>query len=126
MRRLGLVDLAVDQRVPARRGIGQIHRDLRILDPPGGSGVLELDTDGVAAFFRSPVSSESAPPRVAQRVDDVAAYVVPHGVGVSPNNRENWPAIHANPVSNSASHCSASTLCPAAAARSSAVSTSQQ
>jgi hypothetical protein len=42
------------------------------------------------------------------------------------STRPNRPAIAANPVSNSASHCSTATLCPAATARYSIVSTSHR
>ena len=45
--RLGQIQRAVDQGVPARRGIGQIHRHLGVLDPPGGAGVLALHPDRV-------------------------------------------------------------------------------
>ena len=57
----GQVQLPVDQRVPARRGIGQVDRDLGVLDPPGGAGVLALHPDACAVpFFRSPVSSTTS------------------------------------------------------------------
>ena len=36
---------AVDEGVPARGGVGQIHRDLGVLDAPGGAGVLALHPD---------------------------------------------------------------------------------
>lgn len=39
---LGQVQLAVDHRVPDRPSVGQIHRDLRILHPTRGPGVLPL------------------------------------------------------------------------------------
>jgi hypothetical protein len=32
------VELAVDQGVPAGCGVGQVDRDLGVLDPPGGAG----------------------------------------------------------------------------------------
>ena len=51
---------AVDQGVPARGGVGQIHRDLGVLDPPGGAGVLALHPDGATPFFTSPVSSTTS------------------------------------------------------------------
>ncbi|MGH4009131.1 MAG: hypothetical protein ACRDTH_13415, partial [Pseudonocardiaceae bacterium] len=38
-------------------GIGQIHRDLGVLNTTGGASVLALHADGVAAFFTSPISS---------------------------------------------------------------------
>jgi hypothetical protein len=37
---LGQIQRPVDQGVPARRGVGQIHRHLRVLDPTGGAAVL--------------------------------------------------------------------------------------
>src|SRR6185369_17315780 len=40
--RLGQVQGAVDQRVSTRRRVGQIDRDLGVLDPPGGAAVLAL------------------------------------------------------------------------------------
>jgi uncharacterized protein (UPF0303 family) len=42
----------VDKRVSHRGGIRQIHSDLRVLDPAGGSGVLVLHADGVGAFLQ--------------------------------------------------------------------------
>ena len=45
---------------PRRRRVGQIHRDLGVLDPPGGAGVLALHSDRVTPFFTSPVSSTYA------------------------------------------------------------------
>ena len=40
--RLGQVQGAVDQRVSTRRRVGQIDRDLGVLDPPGGAAVPAL------------------------------------------------------------------------------------
>ena len=48
---LGQVELAVDHRVPAGAGVGQVDRDLGVLDPPGGAGVLALHPDGVHALL---------------------------------------------------------------------------
>ena len=48
----------IDQGVPTGCGIGQIHRDLGVLDPTRGAAVLALHPDACAVpFFTSPVSS---------------------------------------------------------------------
>ena len=48
---------------PRRRGIGEIHSDLGVLDPSGGAGVLALHANGVACPSSGPRSRRrSAPP----------------------------------------------------------------
>ena len=161
------VDLTVDEGRPVRRGIDQVDRHLRVLDPSGGAGVLALGSYGVISLFQvTGVVQDQHPAGVAERVDHVAAHVVTDLVGVpdrltqqslhrmrrtvsgllgqlptrpgvhigheTEQERPRLPArLHpskpardsCNPVSNSASHPSASTLSPAAAARSSLVLT---
>jgi hypothetical protein len=81
--RLGQVDLPVDQRVATRRGIGEVDRDLRVLHPPGGPGVLPLHTDGVHTLLQvTGVVQDEDPTRVAKRIDHVPPHVVTHLVGV--------------------------------------------
>jgi hypothetical protein len=46
------MELAVDQRVPAAGGVGEIDRDLGVLDPAHGAGVLALHSDGVFALLQ--------------------------------------------------------------------------
>ena len=73
----------VDQRVPGRRGVGQIDRDLGVLDPPGGAGVLALHTHRVDSLLEvSGLVNHQDGVRVAEVVDDVAAEVVADQVGV--------------------------------------------
>ena len=73
----------VDQRVPGRRGVGQIDRDLGVLDPPGGAGVLALHTHRVDSLLEVPgLVNHQDGVRVAQVVDDVPAKVVADQVGV--------------------------------------------
>jgi hypothetical protein len=43
----------IEQGVPGRRRIGQVDRELAVLDLPGGSGVLPLHPDGVGAICRA-------------------------------------------------------------------------
>ena len=40
----------VDERVPGRGSVGQVDRDLAVLDPAGGAGVLTLDADVAGAL----------------------------------------------------------------------------
>lgn len=47
----GQVELAVDQCVPDPAGV---DRDLGVLDPPGGAGVLALHPDRAHAFLQVP------------------------------------------------------------------------
>ena len=55
--RLRQVELAVDRRVTGRSGVGQVDRDLGVLDPARRPGVLPLHQPCGGAFFTSPVSS---------------------------------------------------------------------
>ena len=48
---LGQVQCAVDQSVPARGGVGQIHRHLGVLNPARGTAVLALHPDRMSAFL---------------------------------------------------------------------------
>ena len=46
----GQVQRPVDERGPGCGGIGQVHRNLGVLGPPGGAGVLPLGAHGGAPF----------------------------------------------------------------------------
>ena len=46
----GQVQLPVDHPMPSAGGIDQVDRDLGVLDPPGGAGVLALDPNGGGAL----------------------------------------------------------------------------
>jgi len=94
----GQVELAVDQRVPARRGVGQEHPQLTVVDLPGGAGVLPLHPGRPAALLDEPgVISDEHPTRrpahvtvtvgvgvigIAEPVQDVAAHVVTNPVDI--------------------------------------------
>jgi hypothetical protein len=63
--------------------IGQVHRDLGVLDPPGGAGVLALHADRAGAFLQVPgLVHHQHRARVGERVHHVAAQVIADGVGV--------------------------------------------
>jgi hypothetical protein len=53
----GQVQRPVDQGVPSAGGVDQVDRDLGVVDPPGGAGVLALHPTVVVPFFRPPVAS---------------------------------------------------------------------
>jgi hypothetical protein len=73
----------VDQRVPAPGGVGQIHRDLGVLDSPGGAGVLPLHPDRVLALLQiARLIHHEHRVGLGERVDNVAAQVITHRVGV--------------------------------------------
>jgi hypothetical protein len=69
--------------VPRRCGVGQEHRDLAVLHPPGRAGGLALHagTGGalldVAGFVHDQHGS-----RVAQVLHHIPAHIVTHGIGV--------------------------------------------
>lgn len=48
------VQLSVHFRVPAQSRVEEVDSDLRVVDPPGGAGVLALDADGVRALLHVP------------------------------------------------------------------------
>jgi hypothetical protein len=77
------VQFAVDQRPAGVGGVGQKHRDLRVLDPPGRARVLALDTDAeVALLDVARVVQDQYPTRIAELVDHELAQVVTDLVSV--------------------------------------------
>ena len=73
----------------ARGGIGQIHRDLGVLDAPGGAGVLALHPDGVHALLHiTGFIKDQDRLRVTEGVDDVVAQIITHRIGVPFRPRE--------------------------------------
>jgi hypothetical protein len=80
---------AVDERVAAASGVGQVHRDLGVLDPPGGAGVLPLHPDRVHALFQvAGLVDHQHGVVLGEGVDDVAAQVISHSVGIPPRPRQ--------------------------------------
>jgi hypothetical protein len=80
---LGQVELAVDHRVPAGTGVDQVDRNLGVLDPACGAGVLALHPDRVHTLLEvSGLVDHEHPVGVAERADDVVAQVIAHSVGV--------------------------------------------
>ena len=75
--------------MPARGGIGQIHRHLGVLDTPSGAGVLALHPDRMHALFHIPgfVNHEDGP-RVAERIDDIITQIVTNALSVPFRPRE--------------------------------------
>ncbi len=79
----GQVQRPVDERVPGRGGVRQIHRDLRVLDPAGGAGVLPLHPDRRGALLQVPgLIDHQHRVRVTQVVHDIAAQIVPDLLGI--------------------------------------------
>jgi hypothetical protein len=73
----------VDQGMPTLRGVGEEHRDLRVLDPPRRAGVLALHANRLTALLDVPsfIDHEDGA-GVGEGVDHVAAQVVTDRVGV--------------------------------------------
>jgi hypothetical protein len=69
--------------MPGRRGISQIDRDLRVLDPPGCAGVLALHTHRVDSLLEVPgLVNHQHSIRVAQVLDHIPAKVIADQVGI--------------------------------------------
>ena len=82
---LGQVQLPVDEvRPPVAAGVGQKDPDLRVLDPPGGAGVLPWPPRRTwLPFFKNPVSSITNTADESPRYSDhVLPQVVADRVGV--------------------------------------------
>jgi hypothetical protein len=77
------IQLPVDQRVPVGAGIRQIHRDLGVLDPPGGPGVLTLHPNGVSALLEvAGLVHHQHGIHCAEPLHDIPAQVITDAVGV--------------------------------------------
>lgn len=69
--------------MPTRGGVGQVHRDLGVLDAPRGPGVLALHPDGRGAFLDvAGFVDHQDRAGVAEGVDDVVPQVIAHPVSV--------------------------------------------
>ncbi len=97
--RLRHVQSVIDKGVPDRGRVGQIDRDLRVFDSPGGSGVLPLNTDGSRPLFQvSRLIDDEHALGVAECLGDVVtkigtkAVVVHHGLRQEVLHRP-WPAL---------------------------------
>jgi hypothetical protein len=75
--------------VPAAGGIGQIHRDLGVLDAARGARILTLHPDTVAALLDIPsLVDHQDRARVAEGVDDVITQIIAHTIGVPTGPRQ--------------------------------------
>jgi hypothetical protein len=75
--------------VPAGAGVGQVDRDLGVLDPSGGAGVLALHPDRPVALLQVACLVEHQHRiRITELPDDVVAQVLAHPVGVPPGPGE--------------------------------------
>jgi len=75
--------------MPPWRGVGQEHRDLRVLDPFRSAGVLPLHPDRLGALLHIPgLIDHQHRTRMTKMINDVAAQVIPHRVGVPPRPRQ--------------------------------------
>lgn len=77
------VQLPVHCRVSAAACVDEVDGDLGVFDPPGGAGVLTLDTDGVGALLHVPgLVDHQHRVLVVEVLQDVLAHVVAHAVGI--------------------------------------------
>ena len=71
--------------MPGRGGVGQKHRDLAVLHPPGGPGVLALHAGtGPALLDVAGFAGHQDPIRAAQVLDHITAQVIADRIGVPP------------------------------------------
>ncbi len=72
-----------------RCGIGQVDRDLGVLDPPGGAGVLALHAHRAVALLQvTGLVEHQHRVEVAQGSDDVVTQIVADTVGVPARPRQ--------------------------------------
>ena len=75
--------------MPARGGVGQIHRDLGVLDPPGGAGVLALHPDRMHALLHvAGFVDDQDRAGVTEGVDDVVTQIITDRIGVPSGPRQ--------------------------------------
>src|SRR3954464_4721698 len=75
--------------MPAGAGIAQVHGDLRVLDTPGGAGVLPLHTDRVRPLLHVPgLVDDQYRTGLAEVLDDVVAQILLDAVGVPSGPRQ--------------------------------------
>jgi hypothetical protein len=79
--------------VPEWRGVGRVHRDDRVLDPPGRAGVLPPDPGPgrARALLQIPGLIEDQHPAAAQVTGDEGAHVIAHGVLVPHSAGQKMP-----------------------------------
>jgi hypothetical protein len=64
-------------------GVGEVDRDLGVLDPPGGAGVLALHSHGVHTLLQiAGFIDHQHPVGIAEVSHDVVAQIVPDPIGV--------------------------------------------
>ena len=79
------VQRPVNQRVPARGSIAKVDRDLGVLDPARGAGVLPLHPRRGGAFLHVPrLINHQHRAGITQLLHDVTAHVVADPAGVPP------------------------------------------
>src|SRR4051794_6209620 len=75
--------------MPAGAGIAQVHGDLRVLDTPGGAGVLPLHPDRVRPLLHVPgLVDDQHRTGLAEVLDDVVAQILLDAVGVPSGPRQ--------------------------------------
>ena len=75
--------------MPARCRVGQIHRDLGILDASGGAAVLALHPDAVHAFLDvAGLVDHQDRARITEGLDDVVAEIIADFLGVPAGPRQ--------------------------------------
>lgn len=86
---LGQVQLPVQERPTRRRGAGQEHPDLRVLDPTRRSGVLAGHPGRPVALLHKPgLVHDQDPATVAEMRDNVGAQVIAHQIRVPVGGRQ--------------------------------------
>jgi hypothetical protein len=71
-----------------RRGIRREHRDLAVLHPPRGAGILALHAGtGPSLLDVARLIHHQDPIRAAQMADDITAQVIADRIGVPPGRR---------------------------------------
>ena len=81
--RLRQVQLPVDQRVPTGRGVGEVDRDLGVLDLARGAGVLPLHPGRGGPLLDIPgLIHHQDRAGVPQVLDDVIPHVITYPVGI--------------------------------------------
>ena len=82
-RGLRQVELAVDRHVPGCGGVGEVDRDLRVLHPARGSGVLALYPGRAGALLDIPgLLHHQHPVWITEVLHDVAADIIADTVSV--------------------------------------------
>src|SRR6266536_1537627 len=77
------IELAIEQGVTLRTGVGQKDADLAVLDPSGGSAILTRHTCRMDAFLeKASFVNHTYSSRVGQIVNHIGSQTVAQGIGI--------------------------------------------